>query len=264
MSFMSAYLVLGGGAVLLAGLLIFGAGKRPTILTPGREDEPPVFWERVSLHCIIYPVWGVCFGLVFLRGIPVGAWDAHFPFEKNWPVVEPAEWFYSSVYWVPLIVPWLATNRGALRRYALGLWFLLAVSLAAFLLLPIISPPRSFVPTSLAGRLLAFDTSRGDFAAAACPSFHALWAMLCADFFASLGRGWAWAGWLWALAVIASCVATGAHALLDVVVSLALYPLLIWRHSPIWRRYYARADFLFSKKPTRNPPITPMANPPKP
>ena len=264
MSFMSVYLVFCGGAALLAGWFIFGVTGRPSILPPGDAGAPPVFWERASMHFIIYAVWGLAFGLIFVRGIPAEAWDVHFSFEKNWPIIEPMEWFYSSVYWIPLAIPWLATNREALRRYALGLWLLLAVSLAAFLLLPIISPPRSFMPTTLPGKLLAFDTSRADFAAAACPSFHALWAMLCADFFASLGMGWAWAGWLWALAVIVSCVATGAHSLVDVVVSLVLYPLLMSRNSPIWRWYYARADFFFSKKPANNPPTTPTANPPKP
>src|SRR5471032_42098 len=139
MSFMAAYLVFGGLVLLLAALLIFGPGRRPTILSPGDRDIRPTFWERVSVHLIIYGVWGVGFGSVFARDIPSHAWDAHFAFEQNWPVVEPAEWIYLSSYLIPLAMPWLAPTRLALRRYSLGLWLLLAVSMATFLLLPIIS-----------------------------------------------------------------------------------------------------------------------------
>ncbi len=264
MSFMTAYLVFGGAAVLLAGALIFGPGGRPSILSPGGEAARPAFWERISVHLIIYGVWAIGFGSILVRGPPAGAWDVHFSFENAWPVVEPAEWFYASIYLVPLAMPWLAPTRGALRRYALGLWLLLAVSTAAFLLLPIISPPRPFTPSSFAGQLLAWDTSRGDFAAAACPSFHTLWAMLCADLLASRGPRWAWAGWLWALAVMVSCVITGAHALVDVLASLALYPLLLSRRLRFWPWFYAAADRFFSKRPRSKPTTAPIANPPNP
>lgn len=56
---------------------------------------------------------------------------------------------------------------------------------------------------------------------AAMPSFHVIWAVLVARLYRPR-----WAGVTYAAAVSVSCVATGMHYMLDVIVALALSPVL--------------------------------------
>lgn len=261
-----------GPALCAAGLgslavawWIHGVRGRPTIFPPRSDDDTraPGTWERISVHLIAYGAWAAVFGATIWRGVPEGMIDVRLVGERNWPVWEPAEWIYLSVYFVPAAMPWLAGTRAALRRYALTLGWLLLISLP-FFLLPLGSPPREFVPTSLAGRILAWETARADFAAVSLPSFHVFWGLLVAQLLATRGRGWAWVGGLWASAVAIACLATGAHALVDVALSGAIFPLVAAARSPLARKLQAAADRLFRSAITPAPSKAPSTSPPRP
>lgn len=246
------------GAVALAGAVVgHGLLRWPTILAWRGDTHPPTWPERLSLHLLIYGVWALGFGAAIWRGVPPGMIDVRFAFERRWPVIEAAEWIYVSVYLVPCVVPWIVSDRVALRRYALHLWWLLAISLLLFWLVPAGSPPRAFEPTSLAGRLLAWETHRADFAAASLPSFHVFWALLCAAVLATRGRVARVAGWTWAAAVAVSCVANGAHALADVAASGVIYAAVVAGSRAAAGR---RAEM----RPMMNPASAPAASAPSP
>ncbi|MCX6951144.1 MAG: phosphatase PAP2 family protein [Verrucomicrobia bacterium] len=232
-----------GAAGFLAGAWIHGWRRQPTILgaTSGAADRAPTFWERVSLHLVIYPGWALGFGLVVWRGVPPGLIDVRFEGEKSWPVLQGAEWIYLSSYVVPLVLPWVVHSRAGLRRYALDLWWVLLGCIGLFLTVPVGAPPRSFAPDSLAGNILAWETGRPDFAAASWPSFHVCWALLCARLLATRGPTGAWLGWSWAGAVAFSCVANGAHAVADVVAAGGMFLLVTAAWSPL-RRALAAAE----------------------
>jgi hypothetical protein len=253
-------LCLAGGVVLAGAAVVHGWLGWPTILSrdDGAADRPPSLAERVSVHLVIYGVWAVGFGAAVWRGVPADTIDTRMPFERAWPVFEPAEWIYLSAYLVPMLMPWVVNSRAALRRYSVNVGWLLALSLACFWLLPLAAPAREFTPTSLAGRILAWETSRPGFAAAALPSFHVFWALLCASLLASRGTAWARAGWTWAAAVAVSCVANGAHALADVGASLVIYAVLVRRqsrHASVdARRPEARPAAKPTSAPTRSAP----------
>ena len=255
----------GAGSLLLAGL-VHGILGHPTILrAPNPADRSTPTWsERISVHLIIYGAWGLGFGAVIWRGVPEGMIDVRFAFERQWPVWESAEWVYLSVYVVPVALPWLAPTRDALRRYAFNVIRLLLVSLPFFLLLPLGSPPRAFSPTSIAGAVLAWETGRPDFAAAALPSFHVFWGLLVAQWSRACGRGWAWIGWAWAIAITAACVANGAHALLDVTASWLLFFVLTAPGSPVARRFQVAEDRLFFNRTAPAPSNAPKPRPPSP
>ena len=246
-----------GSVALACGVVAHGILRWPTILAtrPERDGRPPAFSERLSVHMLIYGVWAAGFGAVVWRGVPPGAIDVRFAFERRWPVIAAAEWIYLSVYFVPLAMPWLPVSRGALRRYSLHLWVLLAISLGCFLL-PLGVPPRPFVPASLAGEILAWETNRADFAAASLPSFHVFWGLLVGSLLATCGGVAALLGRAWAVAVALSCIATGAHALADVAASLLIYAVVAARVDATALRPEAR--------PIRNPAIAPSASPPSP
>lgn len=247
------------GVVALTGAaVVHGLLQWPTILTirPEKDEGAPTFSERVSVQLLVYGVWAAVFGAMVWRGVPNRMMDVRFPFERSWPVWEAAEWIYLSVYVVPLTLPWWPISRGALRRYAIQLWWLLAISTACFLLLPFGVPPRPFVPSSLAGRILAWETGRADFAAASLPSFHVFWGLLVASALATRGAASSWLGSSWAAAVAISCIATGAHALADVAASLVIYAFVGAFLGARLRRPAAR--------PIRNPTSAPIASPPSP
>jgi hypothetical protein len=247
------------GAVALTGaVVVHGLLRWPTILTnrPEHDERAPTVPERVSVQLLVYGVWAVVFGAVVWRGVPDRMMDVRFSFERSWPVLEAAEWIYLSVYVVPLTLAWWPVSRATLRRYAIHVWWLLAISTACFLLLPFGAPPRPFVPTSLAGRILAWETGRPDFAAASLPSFHVFWGLLVASALATRDAASAWLGRGWAAAVAISCIATGAHALADVAASLVIYALVGEFLGVRLRRPAAR--------PIRNPTIAPIASPPSP
>jgi hypothetical protein len=251
-----------GMTAILVGGVVHGIARRPTILHASHavDDLAPNIWERLSVHLVIYAVWALVFGMIVWRGVPAGMIDVRLQFERDWPVVENAEWIYASVYLVPLLLPWLPVSRGALRRYALHLWWLLAISVVIFLVLPLGAPPRAFAPTSWAGRLLAWETGRGDFAAASLPSFHVIWGVLAAQLLATLGRSARWIGWGWAVAVAVACIATGAHAIADVAASGILLAVFGKLRAGAWAGQTARARAAL-REPNSQPMPTPAASP---
>ena len=254
----------GVGSLMAAGW-VHGVQGRPTIFSPCTDDaaRAPRMWERISVHLIAYGAWAVVFGAMIWRGVPEGMIDVRLPLERSWPVWESAAWIYLSVYFVPAAMPWLAVTRAALRRYALTLGWLLLLSLP-FFLLPFGSPPRSFEPSSLAGRILAWETARADFAAVSLPSFNVFWGLLVAHLLATRGRIWGWAGGLWAAGVAFACLATGAHALVDVALSGAMFPLVAAARSPLARALQAAADRFLRSAITPAPSTAPSTSPPRP
>lgn len=210
---------------LVTAFWVHVALGKPTLFGKNAEatSRPLSGWERLSVHLIGYDAWAVAFGAVIWRGPGENYVDTHLAFERLWPVYPAWEWIYFSVYFVPFLMPWLAPDRATLRRYARHFGWVCVISVALYLVLPWGCPPRSFIPASLSGRLLAWETQRADFAAAAFPSFHVMWALLCAELLSSRGIIWALLASAWATAVIISCIATGAHALLDVLASLVIF-----------------------------------------
>lgn len=213
---------------------------------------------------LAYAVWSIFFGLIILRGLPPGATDIRFDWEKSWPVVEQAEWIYISVYFIPFLVPFMARRPRDISAFVANLLVLLSISLVLFLVLPWISPPRPFEPTTAIGRLLAWETSRPDFAAASFPSFHVFWAFLCAQAIATRGIAWGIGAWIWAIAVACACVLTGAHGIADVAVSAVIFPLVTLRFSPVRAWIQAGAVRLPPIFRTTNASTAPITRPPIP
>lgn len=77
-------------------------------------------------------------------------------------------WVYQSVYLLIAIVPWLASDRDTLVRYARGFVLLSTIAFACFLLLPVAGPRPAEVPTSgMFGLLVLYDRPLN-----ALPSLH--------------------------------------------------------------------------------------------
>jgi hypothetical protein len=188
------------------------------------------------VHLFVAGGWSLVFGLIVILGPPSPAWDIRLPGEATWSVWQWTEYVYIAGYLTPLVIAWIPRTRKSLLRLAWTLALLTAVSTALFLLVPIAVPPRAFVPSSLAGQLLAWETNRPDFAAASFPSFHALWAILFAQACSDRGRMSVALGWIWAGLMSIACVANGAHAVADVVASWLLNIVIASQPLPRWLR----------------------------
>jgi hypothetical protein len=249
-----------GAVVLLVAALVHGRWRWPTIYRWPHDDaeatQSPAWRERVSVHLITYGAWSVVFGAVVWARIPRDGFSVRLPGEQSWPVLAWTEWIYLSGYCVPFLMPWLANTRASLKTFAQNLAWLLAASVSIFILFPVVTEPRLGTNNSLAGKILAWEMSRGDFGAASLPSFHVIWTMLCASLLSRRCRAAGAAGWLWAIAMSFACVANGAHAVLDVAASWALYPLVVGRASVV--RFFARM------RPSSSPRTPPSTTPKSP
>ncbi len=205
----------------------FGADlPRPLLRLPPGDEANPGMADRVSVYLLLFLPWLILYEVVgHLRC--GGEFSGYLPFEKRWPVVLWAEPAYASVYPFVFAAPMLAWTRHGLRRFCLAGWIGTALGMLAFLTLPVIAPPRSFTPAGPLGWLLLLERADGVGAHGAFPSFHVFWACLAAWLYARRGRWWARACWAWAVLISVSCLATGMHAVVDVLGGVGLFALSI-------------------------------------
>jgi prolipoprotein diacylglyceryltransferase/protein-S-isoprenylcysteine O-methyltransferase Ste14 len=189
---------------------------------PREADEAPPFAERLSVLFTVLLPWLLAYEAVVFLGLPRDAVSAVLPFEAHWPVVEWTEILYASAYLFVPLAPLVARKGRDLRAFAVGGLLATAIGVLIFLTVPLIAPPRSFIPSSPVGRFLAWERTV-DSAGAAFPSFHVLWALLSARLWARSYPRWRAFVWSWGVAVGVSCLTTGMHALVDVIAGAVLF-----------------------------------------
>jgi prolipoprotein diacylglyceryltransferase len=115
-----------------------------------------------------------------------------------------------------LLVPLLPLTSRQLRTFAVNGLAATAIVIPCFLIVPLIAPPRPFIPTGMWGQLLEFERAY-DSPAAAFPSFHVVWSIVAAFTYTQVfpKRKIAWR--LWCLAIGVSCFTTGMHTLADII-----------------------------------------------
>jgi prolipoprotein diacylglyceryltransferase/protein-S-isoprenylcysteine O-methyltransferase Ste14 len=228
-----------GAAALLWGYELhdltarFG-GNRPRswLSLPAPDARAPTLRDRVSVYLTLLLPWGVLYEAVILLGVPSDAIESYLPFERSLPVLEASYPLYASVYWVVLLLPWLASSAVALRRFVIQGLVAGALAFPMHWFIPVAAVPREFVPVSFLGRALMFE--RGfDSAGGALPSLHVILAGLTA---AALGQRFprarvAW--WLWAGLVSMACIGVGMHSIADVTAGVALCGLAL-RYDRTW------------------------------
>lgn len=233
-------LVLGYEAIDLR--LRFGADHpKPLLSLPPDTLESPRWGERWVVALGVLGLWLVLYEILARLPLPAGAIAAYLPFERQWPVVEWTEPFYAATYLFVTLVPFVAANRSTLRRFAIQGWVANGLMVLFFVGIPLIAPPRPFAPEGLFGRLLMFERTL-DTPANAFPSYHAIWILLAVGVYAKRFPRLKWLCWATAVAILASCVATGQHALVDVVAGIVV-GVAILRVEEVWeaiRRFTER------------------------
>jgi protein-S-isoprenylcysteine O-methyltransferase Ste14 len=202
-----------------------GEPRTARLSLPRRGDGTPTGWERASVYVLVLLPWLLLYEAVHYAGVPRDAVASHLPFERGWPVLEWTEAVYASAYVMILATPLLVRSRAALRQFAVT--GLLATALVTFvyILVPLVAPPRPFEPTTVLGRVLAYERSLSH-TVAAFPAFHVIWPLIASVAWRMNGRGWGAVARIWTLLIAASCITTGMHSLLDVAAAFAIWPLL--------------------------------------
>ena len=203
------------------------AALTPTRLSlPAFDDSRPTAAERFSTLVLVFVPWLAAYYAVQALGRPPDAVSTLLPGESRWPVFTWMELPYASAYvFVPCTVL-AARSRRALRAFAeSGLVATVVVTLC-WLIIPVVAVHRAFDPTGLAGALLSSEETHSN-GVAAFPAFHALWPLLAARAWsAGVGRVRCVIAWSWSAIIIASCIGTGHHTVVDVAAAFALYPLV--------------------------------------
>jgi prolipoprotein diacylglyceryltransferase len=98
------------------------------------------------------------------------------------------------------------------------------------------------VPTSIWGEILALER-RLDGPTAAFPSYHVIWAFLAAEALGGTSKWKRFCWRSWAVLVSASCITTGMHAVVDIVVGFLVVSVLL--HSEgVWARLRGAAEWV--------------------
>lgn len=209
----------------------------PLLSFPTGDAGYPTPVQRSAVFVWVLLPWLAAWLAVQSLGRAPDAFSTALPLETRWPVWQWTEAVYVSAYvFVPLTVLMARTQR-ALRRFAIQGVIATCVVTLVWLVVPVAAANRPFVPAPALGRLLAAEQAHSA-GVAAFPAFHVLWALLAAEVWQANARStrrgaWAWIGWTWALAIVASSITTGMHTLADLAAAVALF-LPLRRYDRVW------------------------------
>ncbi len=209
----------------------FDARPRPFVRLPPDQQTTPGFRNRVSVYALVLVPWAVAYDAVSRVGLAPDARSSYLGWEAALPVVPWAEAIYILTYPYVVLAPLLASSNRDLRRFAIrGLWATAVIGLF-YLLVPFTAVPKPVPEGSIWTPLLVFERWWNEHTS--LPSFHVVWACLVSSLLASRWPRATW--WLaaWAAAIGASCVATGMHAVMDVVAAFVA-AALVMNGGAIW------------------------------
>ncbi len=200
----------------------FGTGVPRALLSlPPDTSEAPTVAERWMVSASVLGLWVVLYEMLARIPIPQNAVSAFLPFEEQWPVIEWAEPFYAATYFVVALVPFVAATRSSLRQFALRGWLANGLMILFYVGIPLVAQPRPFVPGGIPGEILTLERTI-DTPANAFPSYHVVWILLSLGVYVETCPRFRWLWWGLGAAMVASCIATGQHALVDVVAGLVI------------------------------------------
>ena len=222
--------------------LRLGAVSTPVLRIPGNTLHRSLAGERLAVYLLVFLPWLVLYQAVEWLGIPPDAVDAHLQWETNLPVVPWTEAIYASTYLFVLAGPLIAKRARDLREFAHGGLWATAVIIPIYLLVPLIAPARPVPGDGFWSDVMRWERVY-DEAVTAFPAFHVVWTCLAAQLWAITYPRLRAAWWTLVVAVAISCVTTGMHATVDVIVGIAFSVAVMGRRR-LWRLICDRAEWL--------------------
>lgn len=199
---------------------------------PGNDDSSPSLSDKISIYVLVFIPWLISYEMVQFLGPYVSGVNVYFSFEKNIPVIEWTEIFYSFTYLFILVAPFVARKKSDLRKFALHGLYSTALVTILYLAIPTIAVPKEFIATNKFGELLLWER-QFDSSVCAAPSFHVVWAFLAAPLY--VRRSFISKTFWFAIAffISLSCITTGMHGIIDVI-SGYLVVLFVFNLSKVW------------------------------
>jgi len=212
---------------------IFGAQiYKPFLSLPSDSSVSPSVIERISSYILVFIPWSVIYEMFIYIGAPLNAITTNLPFEKDLPIWEFSEVFYSFTYLFVLSVPLVIKTKKQLRCFITDVWFATVIVGIIYFVFPFVVRQKDFIPHSILGHLILFERSF-DGQTAALPSFHVIWAFISATYFS---RSFVRLHFLWyvlAVLISVSCITTSSHSIPDVVAGFIIFLIIIYRMQ-IW------------------------------
>ena len=203
----------------------FGALPAPLLRLPPGTGEAPTGWERAAVYVLVIIPWLMLFEAVELLGVPSSSWSTYVAIDARIPVIPWTEAVYFAVYPFVGLAPLAARRRSDLRRFAVrGLWAT-GLIITFYLLVPLVAQAKTVHGDGFWQVMMLLERW-GDEAVTAFPAFHVVWACIAASLYAATWRSLRAPAWALAVAIAATCVTTGMHAILDVLAGFVAYVLL--------------------------------------
>ena len=221
----------------------FGENLNKSLISlPTESSDRVTMWNRLSVYLLVLLPWFVVYESFVFFGVPADAINAYLPFEQGLPIYEWTEAIYASGYLLVLVAPLVALKQYQLREFAVSGLVATAAIAILFFVVPVTAPPRPFDPTTALGQLLQWERTL-DSPAAAFPSFHVVWAFIAAALYVRVAPKLRLLWYGWAIAVAASCITTGMHAVIDVVAGLIIF-LIIRKRKALWLLLLRSAEWV--------------------
>lgn len=216
-------------------------GRAPWFGLPGAgQAMTPA--RRLAVALLALAPWAVLYTAFAAMPEPPGAVDPRFAWEFGLPHPAWSVWLYSAAYPMVLAAALQADTGDQARRFVLAAWLATATGFAAMLLFPcradFLVPHAEGVTAWLLAANREVDADW-----LACPSFHAVWVTLAHLSGVARRRRWRWPSGLASAAILLSCLATGAHAVADVLAGVGL-GAACWWHGRLWRALVRGAERL--------------------
>lgn len=220
----------------------FGTAVVPLVRIPESTSEYPAAPDRLSVYLLVFLPWLVLYQAVESLGVPPDAVVAHFPWERDLPVLPWTEAIYASTYLFVLAGPLAATRVRDLRTFAVGGLWATALVIPIYLLVPLIAPARPVPGDGFWHSIMRWERAF-DQPVTAFPAFHVIWTCLAAHLWSATYPRLRVLWWTLAAAVSVSCITTGMHAVVDVIAGVALYGVVARRRT-LWRYVCAGAEWV--------------------
>ena len=199
---------------------------------PAASDVQASLLERVCAALTVFVPWVLLYEMLIHFGTGSDFIPTTLPFEGRWPVWQAAEIPYALTYPFALLAPFFIGDKRRLRDFVAAGWWATGLGIFLQITLPLCAVPRLFEPHGALGAWIQWERAL-DGPAAAFPAFHVIWAFLAAAAYAktfpSFKKGW----YVLAVLMALSCVATGAHSVLDVAGGAGAFALVHFRNG-IW------------------------------
>jgi hypothetical protein len=188
-------------------------------LPPGDEAAPSLATKCAAI-VLAWGTWATAYAVLSRVPTPDGARELRFAFEFDLPLSSGWFWPYSLAYLLAALCPLALRSNADVRRFIIGVWTASVVGFGAMLIWPAKAAFLAGDAGTLATLNRAFDADW-----LACPSFHVAWSLLAAHIYARRWPRLRLPAYAVGLVIVASCIGTGSHALIDVVIAVPLFIL---------------------------------------